>query len=168
MKLQGWKWVPLRPCISVKHLCISIVLGFTSLDLQPQSSLFLVLLTIWKHFMGLWYWPAMIHCSLMFFTCDDCVVADVAWFGEWGPFKFLPCYAAQSGPWAEALDVKWVKPGRGSHREFWFISTHAVLEQTCKSSEMSAARFVSKLRKRSRILSGEEIKVSFRQICEIK
>jgi len=48
------------------------------------------------------------------------------------------------------------------------LSPLTVLEQTCKSSEMSAARFMSKLRKRSQILSGGEIKVSFRPICEIK
>lgn len=104
---------------------------------------------IWKHFMGLC--DIKLPWFIVLFTCDDCVC---------GPFKFLYyAYAAQSGPWAEALAVKWVKPGKGSHWEFWFISTHTVLEQTCKSSETSAARFVSKRRRHWRILSGgEEVK----------
>ncbi len=104
------------------HLWISLVLRAQICNQKALFSWFYWL--IWKHFMGLCDidlpWFIVLFCFLPVMT----VVADVAWFGEWGPFKFLPCYAAQSGPWAEALAVKWVKPGRGSHWELWFISTH--------------------------------------------
>jgi len=70
----------------------------------------LIDLDVWNICAALWKLPVYKMCYKKYRKLD--------WIGECGPFKFLSCYAAVSGPWTEALALKWVKPGRGKHWGF--------------------------------------------------